>query len=218
MKTLWLLLRKELRLSLHPTAPLFLLLSAMLLIPNYPYLVVFFYTTLAIFFTCLTGRENQDVTYTLLLPVSKRDVVRARFLLITLMEAAQLLSAVPFALLRQHLSPAPNLVGMDANAALFGLALLMLGVFNLCFFRIYYRNVTQVGKAFLFGSMAVAIFIVLTEVSVHTVPFVRDVLDAPVPLHLLEKHIALLLGLLLWLLLTFAAYRHALCSFEKQDV
>lgn len=52
MKTL---LQKELRLALHPTAPLFLCLSAMLLIPNYPYCVVFFYTSLAVFFICLTG-------------------------------------------------------------------------------------------------------------------------------------------------------------------
>ena len=55
------LLRKELVLALHPTAPLFLALSAMLLIPNYPYLVAFFYTGLGVFFTCLNGRENDDV-------------------------------------------------------------------------------------------------------------------------------------------------------------
>lgn len=36
------LLIKEIKLSLHPTIPIFLLLSAMLIIPNYPYYVVFF--------------------------------------------------------------------------------------------------------------------------------------------------------------------------------
>ena len=89
MKTMKHLLLKELRLALHPTALIFLGLSAMLLIPSYPYLVVFFYTGLAVFFTCLNGRENKDVTYTLLLPVSKADVVRARFLVVMLLEAAQ---------------------------------------------------------------------------------------------------------------------------------
>ena len=83
-----LMLRKELRLALHPTAPMFLALSAMLMIPSYPYLVAFFYTGLAVFFTCLNGRENQDVFYSMLLPVAKRDLVRARFLTVTLLEAA----------------------------------------------------------------------------------------------------------------------------------
>ena len=94
------LLQKELRLCMHPTAPIFLLLSAMLLIPNYPYYVAFFYTGLAVFFTCLTGREQHDVAYTLSLPVRKRDAVRARFLFTVLLQLAQLLLAVPFLVLR----------------------------------------------------------------------------------------------------------------------
>ena len=69
------LLKKELALAMHPTAPIFLALSVLLIIPNYPYYVTFFYTSLAIFFTCLNGRENNDVYYTLLLPVPKRSVV-----------------------------------------------------------------------------------------------------------------------------------------------
>ena len=86
------LLQKEIRLAMHPTVPIFLLLSAMLLIPNYPYYVAFFYTGLGVFFTCMNGREQHDIAYTLLLPVCKRDVVRARRLLDTLLELLKLQS------------------------------------------------------------------------------------------------------------------------------
>lgn len=65
------LLMKEFRLSMHPSTPLMLLLSAMVFIPNYPFVVIFFYTTMAIFFTCLSGRENRDIAYSLSLPVAK---------------------------------------------------------------------------------------------------------------------------------------------------
>ena len=41
-----LLLKKELVLSMHPTVPIMLLLGAMAMIPNYPYLVMYFYVTL----------------------------------------------------------------------------------------------------------------------------------------------------------------------------
>ena len=43
------LMRKELLLAMHPASMLFLLLSAMLLIPNYPYYVICFYTCLGTF-------------------------------------------------------------------------------------------------------------------------------------------------------------------------
>lgn len=212
------LLVKELRLALHPTAPIFLLLSAMLMIPNYPYLVVFFYTGLAVFFTCLTGRENHDIDYTLLLPVAKKDVVRARILLVTLLESAQLLIAIPFAILRQALIPEPNAAGMDANMTLFALALIQMGLFNSVFFRSYYRDVQKVGTSFLKSSVVTFVYIVVTETLTHAVPFVRNVLDTPDPAHFLPKLIALLTGAALFAALTWITCRAAERSFERLDL
>ena len=54
---------KDLRLAAHPMMYVFALFGAMLLIPSYPYTVVFFYGLLGIFFTFLNGRENKDVYY-----------------------------------------------------------------------------------------------------------------------------------------------------------
>ncbi|MBQ8655412.1 MAG: ABC-2 transporter permease [Clostridia bacterium] len=213
-----LLLRKELHLALHPTAPLFLALSAMLLIPSYPYLVAFFYTGLAIFFTCLNGRENQDVAYTLLLPVSKEDVVRARFFMVILLETAQLLTALPFVILRQTVLTEPNPAGMDANLALIGLALMQMGLFNLTFFRIYYRNVIRVGAAFLWAGGAVFLFITAAEASTHILPFVRDVLDTPDPRHLTAKLAVLAAGAGAYILMTVQAMRRAVKDFRRQDL
>lgn len=212
------LLKKELRLALHPTAPIFLLLSSMMMIPNYPYLVVFFYTGLAVYFNCLNGRENQDVTFTVLLPIAKKDVVKARILLVTLLEITQLLIAVPFAALRQTLIHEPNLVGMDANIALLGFALLQMGLFNTVFFGIYYRDVRQVGRAFVWSSVAMFVLICVEEAMTHAVPFVRDVLDTPDPEHLAAKLIVLLAGAALFAILTWRALSKAQHDFEAQDL
>lgn len=65
------MLYKEFKLAMHPTSVIFLSLSAMMLIPNYPYYMTFFYTTLAIFFIYLSGRENHDIFYTMTLPYEK---------------------------------------------------------------------------------------------------------------------------------------------------
>lgn len=213
-----LLLRKEFRLSVHPTSLLFLGLSAMLMIPNYPYLVVFFYTALGIFFTCLTGRENQDVVYTMLLPVSKRDAIRARILLAALLEAAQTLCCIPFIALRQWLMPAPNLAGLDANVALLGFGLAVMGVFNRSFFGVYCRNVKHVGRAFITGSTAMFLCICVVETSAHTVPWVRDVLDTPDPQHMPVKVCVLGLGMAVWLLLTARTLHCGAKGFAMQDL
>lgn len=180
------LMRKELVLAMHPASVLFLLLSAMLLIPNYPYYVICFYTCLGTFFICLTGRENRDIEFTALLPVRKTDLVRARVFTVMLMQLAQLVIAVPFAVFSSRVS-AENLVGMDANTAFFGFALVLYGVFNLVFFRNYYRAPGKVGKAFGWGCGALTLCMVVFEACAHTVPFVRDRLDTPDPAFLGEK-------------------------------
>ena len=212
------LLNKELRLAMHPTAPLFLALSALLLVPSYPYLVTFFYTGLSVFFTCLSGRENNDVFYTMTLPVSKRDVVRARFTLAILQQLAQVLIALPFAYLRQRMPISGNDVGMDANIALFGFAFVMMGLFNLVFFRIYYRNTTRVGAAFAWSSTVIGVFVLIEETCAHIIPFCRDRLDTPDPQYLREKLAVLGIGVIVYATLTLLAYRRAQLDFEQLDL
>nr|WP_122012557.1 ABC-2 transporter permease [Maliibacterium massiliense] len=213
------LFAKEWRLAMHPTAPLFLALSAMVLIPNYPYSVVFFYTCLGVFFLCLNGRENQDIYYSMLLPIRKRDIVKARLLNVVLIECAQVLLVGLCVLLKGVIQPdTVNLVGMDANTALLGVGLLELGLFNDVFFVRYYKNPDKVGLPFLLGTVALFVAMVLVEVSAHAVPFVRDVLDTPDPRFMLEKGLALLVGAAGFALLSLHAYRRAARSFEAWDL
>lgn len=211
------LMRKELLLAMHPASVLFLLLSAMLLIPNYPYYVICFYTCLGTFFICLTGRENRDIEFTALLPVRKTDLVRARVFTVTMMQLAQLVIAVPFAVFSSRVS-AENLVGMDANTAFFGFALVLYGVFNLVFFRNYYRAPGKVGKAFGWGCGALTLCMVVFEACAHTVPFVRDRLDTPDPAFLGEKLTLLAAGATLYVLLSALALRRAMHSFAALDL
>ena len=212
------LLKKELALAMHPTAPMFLALSVLLIIPNYPYYVTFFYTSLAIFFTCLNGRENNDVYYTLLLPVPKRSVVASRMLFAVLLELAQLLLALPFALIRQSMPIPGNQAGMDANIAFFGLALVLLGIFNAVFFPLYYRDVTKVGKAFAIASAVEFMCIIAAEACAFALPFFKTRLDTPDPQYLGSKLAVLFAGLAVYLLLTALSYRSSARSFEKLDI
>ena len=116
MKTL---LYKQLRLVCHPMTPVFCLFGFMVIIPNYPYTVIFFYVMLGLFFTFLNMREQKDLYYTALLPVPKRDAVKAGCLFTALIELLSLAVLVPCALLAVRLQPGKdNLVGMATTLAM----------------------------------------------------------------------------------------------------
>lgn len=212
------LLYKEFKLSLHPTSLIFFALTAMLLIPNYPYYVVFFYACLGVFFMCLQGRENHDIFYSLLLPIEKKDIVKARMGAVALIELAQVILAIPFMILR-GLMPLPgNQVGMDANWSLLGLSLAMLGLFNFVYFTYYYRHPQKVGTAFAWGSVVITLFMVFAELAAHIIPFVANVLDGPNAEHALAKLLTLTIGILIFVFMTYVAYKKSAKSFEALDL
>lgn len=135
------LVYKEFRLAAHPTNYMFLSFAFMLLIPNYPYLVSFFYTTLGIFFMCLSSRENHDLEYSLNLPVRKRDLVGARILTVCVFELLTIVATIPFAVLRcTVLNTSANQAGSMPSLAFYGIAFLYFGIFNLAFFTAYYKS------------------------------------------------------------------------------
>lgn len=212
------LLLKELRLALHPICVIFLCMSAMLLIPSYPYYVAFFYTTLGIFFVCMTARENQDIAYSLLLPVRRCDLVRARILMCVLLELLQLVLSIPFAAVSQAINLMPNFVGMEPNIAFFGCTMVMFGLFNVVFFPMYYRAPSKVGVPFIIGSAVEAVFIVLAEFATHFVPYVRRVIDTRDTVYIPQKLIVLALGVVLFAGLTLAACRISEKRFERIDL
>lgn len=212
------LLIKEMKLSMHPSAPLMLLLSAMVFIPNYPFTVIFFYTTMAIFFTCLSGRENRDIAYSLTLPVAKRDIVRARILFAALLELSQLLIMLALIPLAQRVNPVGNQAGLDANIALVGLGLTVYGVFNLVFFTLYYKDVHRVGVPFIVSGIAMLVMTAADIMSTYAIPFVHNVLDTPDWSNIGAKLAAVAVGAILFCILTLIACTASEKEFIAQDL
>ena len=126
------LLYKQLRLVCHPMTIVFCLSGIMVIIPNYPYTVIFFYVTLGLFFSFLNAREQKDLYYTALLPVPKRDAVRAGCLFTALTELLSLAVLALCCLLSARLQPGKdNLVGLDPNLALLAAGFLLYALFNI---------------------------------------------------------------------------------------
>ena len=212
------MLMKEWKLCMHPTGYIMLLCTALILVPGYPYGVSCFYMGLVIYFICLTARENHDAAYTLTLPVSRRDAVRARILFCAVLEAVDLLLMGVFILIKNVTGNIPNPAGLDAGVALIGEGMIIFAIFNIIFFPMYFSDINKPGKAFLFAAAAVFLWIILEVVGTYTVPFLRDMLDQPDPRYMGDKLLFTLGGLALFLSGTALSIQRSVRKFEEQDL
>ena len=211
------LMKKEWRLAMMPVPLLFLALSALVLVPNYPYYVTFFYTTLGIFLFFQAARENRDIAYMLLLPVKKAQMVYARVWTVVQIELLQLVCCVPFMLVRAGYG-IQNAVGIEANCAFLGLGAVLLGVFNSVFLPMHYKNGYDLGKPFIVSSIVMFLGICVLEVLEHIVPYMKTVCERYDIAGQVHQLPVLFGGLLVYAGLTALAARRSAKRFEKADL
>jgi len=212
------LMYKEFKLSMHPVPYIFLSLSALLCIPNYPYYITFFYTCLGIFFVFQASRENRDIYYMFGLPIRKRDMVKARFYLVVCIELAQIVTCIPFAFIRDKFITMNNQVGIEANVAFIGLAFIMLGLFNFIFLTEYYKSGYKIGAPFAKASTMMFFYIVIAEVMLRVIPYMRAYCDSVSMENQIKQLPVLLLGVVLYTVITLLAYKKSTASFDKLDL
>lgn len=211
------LLYKQFRLVCHPMTLIFCLFGIMVLIPNYPYTVIFFYVMLGLFFTFLNIREQKDIYYSALLPVPKRDTVKAGCAFVVIIEVLSLVVLIPCSLLAVHLQPGKdNLVGLDPNLALLAAGFLLYAVFNGVFLPSFYANGYKVGIAFINAVIPTTLAMGALEALPHFPALTwLDDLDAATQVRLLPALIASVLIYAGGMALTFRASAR---RYEKVDL
>ena len=131
------LLKKEMQLSALLLTYLFIGFGFMTLVPGYPILCGVFFVCLGIYQSFQSAREANDIVYSALLPVAKRDVVRGKYLFSVMIELAGFLGMALLTLLRMTLLSDSAIYRqnalMNANPFFLGMALLIFGMFNLIF-------------------------------------------------------------------------------------
>ncbi|MCQ2450878.1 MAG: ABC-2 transporter permease [Clostridia bacterium] len=162
------LLYKQIRLVAHPMTFVFAFFGVMFLIPGYFYSVIFFYSTLGLFFMFLNAREQRDNDFSSLLPIKKADIVSSGIVFCIIIELLTVLFSIPFALLSNMINKNGNVGGIDANLSIYGVAFILYGFFNLIFFTSYYKNGYKVGTAFLKANIPI-FFIVALDFMLPTV-------------------------------------------------
>lgn len=146
------LLNKEIKLAASPLSWLFIAFALMTLIPGYPILVGAFFICFGIFQSFQSGRENNDILYTVLLPVKKTDAVRAKYTFAVLVQMIGFAVCAVLTVVRMTLmadaAPYRNNPMMNANQAYLGYILLVFALFNTVFLAGFFKTAYKFGKPF----------------------------------------------------------------------
>ncbi|MCR5808372.1 MAG: ABC-2 transporter permease [Clostridiales bacterium] len=224
------LLYKEFKLCMHPLVFFFSLSALMFLIPSYVYLVACFFTGNAIFNSMQISNSNSDVLFTALLPISKREAVKSKYLFVAVIQLAMMLVFTAMIFVHHALLTDANKAGLDACPALLGGCFLVYSVFNATFLPFFYKNGYKAERAFLISTIAVFLFIFVFEgffiaagAAAGSVPFfawIENNIDCwpGSSSSLLYQLLFIGAGLLIYFFITLLSYRRSCKLFDEVDI
>lgn len=158
------LLYKELSLSIHKFFYLLpFLLGALLLIPQWIFILVFmyfFWITVPQIYGAYIANSDYDFCY--MLPVSKKDIVVSKTLSLMIIESLHMIFAIIFGIIHNLWHGSMTFM-LDVNLAFFGIAFLMYGLFNIVFLTQYFKTGYHFGKPIIYGVIVTLVYGFLIE-------------------------------------------------------
>jgi len=214
------ILKKEMKLSASILSFLFIAFGVMFFLPGYPILCGAFFVTLGIFQSFQNMRETNDILFSALLPIAKRDVVKGKFLFVCFIELCSLLvmgaaMAVRMTILADAAVYRANAL-MNANCYALGMAFVIFGLFNLVFVGGFFKTAYNHGKVFIIHIIVTFLTLMAAEAS-HYVPGLAA-LNAFGTDHLGLQMALLFAGILMYAVLTMVSYRLSCRRFEEIDL
>ena len=187
------LIYKELKLAMHPICYVFIcLFPLMILIPSYPIGIGFIYILSCypiLFLGANKGQQSNDLLYSTLLPVRKKDIVLARIFTVIFMQVAFILimSALYPAALGINTKIAESVaaaraagenasdvtipgLGLQSYVLLLAIAIIGYALADLIFFPIYYKHGKSIVMSTLFTILGFVVYIGLFTIGVPYIP------------------------------------------------
>lgn len=180
------LLYKELRLAMHPICYVFIaLFPIMVLIPSYPLGIGFIYVLTCypiLFLGANKGQQSNDLLYSVLLPVRKKDIVLARILTVILMQVSFMIIMSLLYPLARMINEAASMssskpgeftipgLGLDSYVLLLAIALIGYAVADLIFFPIYYKKGRSIVMSTLLTILGFVAYICIFTIGLPLIP------------------------------------------------
>ena len=227
------LIYKELKLAMHPICYVFIaMFPLMILIPSYPIAIGFIYVLTCypiLFLGANKGQQSNDLLYSTLLPIRKKDIVKARIMTVFIMHLAfiAITSALyPVALMINNgitesalaedpmANPITN-AGLGLNSYVLVLAFVLVGfaIADLIFFPIYYKNGKSIVMSTLLMILGFVVYLGVFTIGLPYIPGCEWINNLPIWI----QFIALGVSLILYAVLHLAVYIISAKRLEKVD-
>ena len=180
------LIYKEMHLSMHPICYIFIaLFPLMILIPSYPLGIGFIYVLTCypiLFLGANKGQQSNDLLYSTLLPVRKKDIVLARIFTVIFMQAAFVLVMTALypvariinnAVAQSAENPSEYMIpglGLDSYVLLVAIALIGYAIADIIFFPIYYKHGKSIVMSTLFTILGFVVYIGIFTIGLPFIP------------------------------------------------
>lgn len=214
------ILLKEMKLSASILSYVFIVFGLMFLLPGYPVLCGAFFTTLGIYQSFQNTRETNDILFSALLPISKEDVVRGKYLFVCLIELCSALLMTLIAVLRMTVSADSPVYRenalMNANGFALGTAFVLFGLFNAIFVGGFFRTVYRIGKPFIIYIVVNFVVIAVAE-ALHHFPGLSALNAFGTDAFGLQMGL-LILGMSIYVVLTYISFRKSCSRLERIDL
>lgn len=220
------LLYKEFKLAMHPICFVFVFaFPLMTLIPSYPIAVGFIYVLTAypiLFLGANKGQQSNDLLYSTLLPVRKKDIVLARIIVVAIMQFTfmAICSALyPLALFLNSDIPVDKFPGLPLSGFVSILAIVTIGysIADLIFFPIYYKHGKSIVMSTLFTILGFVVYLAIFTVILPYIPGLEGYKTFLCDSGLWIQFILLGAALGIYVLVHFFVYKISSKRLEKVD-
>jgi len=207
------LIYKELTLSIHKFFYILpILLAALLMIPQWIYLIAFMY-----FFWISVPQiysaylAQQDYDFTVVLPIKKGDIALSKGLTLIILELYHVILVVIVGIIHNLVYGSYNYF-LDISFAFFGYGLIMFAIFNIIFLPLYFKTAYYFGKPLILAVIGSMVFGVGLELLTLLAPWATKILDNP---NMLYQFGMLLGGILVFVGLNWVALSRSVKNYES---
>jgi hypothetical protein len=204
-------------------SPIFLIMplltGALMLIPAWIYFLVPLYFCWITIPNMFGGFKAQnDLIFTAMMPVTKKDMVKARITVLVVLEILHIGIAMIFGMITLRLYPELTYYFFSPHMGFWGLCMVMLAIFNLIFIPMYYKTAYKFGKALAASLTAAMLFAGIAQWLGIRSAFLADVFNGAGADRTALQASILIAGIALFAAFTIAAYRIAVKRFLKVEI
>ena len=231
------LLYKEFKLAMHPICYIFIILfPLMILIPTYPLAVGFLYVLTIypiLFLGANKGQQSNDLLFSTLLPVRKKDIVLARMITIMICQAIFIALSALLLPLAMNVENSVNQAAIESGqpvpsdaisglgkgqfVSVLGFVLIAYGICDLIYFAIYYKKGKSIVASTLISILFYVVFMMFTTMILPEIEALNEYKNFFVNGDVANQLIILAIGLLIYIVLHFFTYKISSKELEKVD-